>query len=1394
MAGGSDEKLVTALRTSLKETERLRERNRKLEAATREPIAIVGMACRFPGGVDSPETLWNLVAEGRDGVSLFPEDRGWDVASIYDPVPGTEGKTYTREGGFLYGAGEFDAGFFGISPNEALVIDPQQRLLLEVSWEALERAGVDPQSLKGAPVGVFAGLMYHDYAFNSSSGSIVSGRVAYSLGLEGPAVTVDTACSSSLVALHLAVQALRSGECSLALAGGVTVMATPGTFIEFSRQRGLSADGRCKSFAEASDGTGWGEGVGVLVVERLSDAVRNGHTVHAIVRGSAVNQDGASNGLTAPNGPSQRRVIRAALANARLSADQVDAVEAHGTGTTLGDPIEAQALLATYGQDREHPLWLGSIKSNIGHTQAAAGVAGIIKMVEAIRHGVLPKTLHVDEPTPQVDWTEGDVRLLTEPREWPQNGRPRRAGVSSFGISGTNAHVIIEQAPPTEPAPARPPGPARTTPLLLSARSAEALPLQARRLAAHLRTHPDQPPGDIAYSLATSRALLDHRAVILSDDRTTLLTALDALAENQPHPATVTDTARDGKLAFLFSGQGSQRLGMGRDLYEAFPVFAEAFDAVCTELDAHLRGVPHLDRLPGADAGGALGETSEGLPGWAVEVGIGLVGRSLREVVWGDAGALDRTVYAQAGLFAFEVALFRLLESWGIRPDFVAGHSIGEVGAAHVAGVLSLSDAACLVAARGRLMQALPEGGVMVAVEATEDEVASLVTDAVGIAAVNGPRSVVVSGEGVAVERIAEIFVARGRKTSRLRVSHAFHSPLMEPMLDEFRRVVEGLTFTSPSVRVVSNLTGALVTEELGDPEYWVRHVREAVRFADGVRALEAAGATRFLEIGPDGVLTGMAAQSVESEKALLVAALRKDRAEEWTLLAAVAGLHANGASVGWGRLLAGRGRRVDLPTYGFDRRRYWLTDPAAGGHPAALGLTDTAHPLLGAAVTLAGTEGIVLTGRLSVGAQPWLADHAVGGTILFPGAGLVELVVRAGDETGLSRIEELTLQAPLVLQEHGGVAVQVVVGPEEGSGRRPVEVFSRPDDTPDLPWTTHATGTLTAAIPPREEPAGAWPPEDAAAVDLAGLYEELAASGLRYGPVFQGLRAAWRRGDELFAEVALPDTATADRFRLHPALLDAALHTTLLNTDADDGTGPVLPFVWTGVTVHGAGADTARVRLAPSDGGLTLEFTDPDGAPIASVRSLVLRALAPAQLAPDTLFRLDWTPLTTAHGPDVQIHTDLADVATLTSGTVVLAPLPAAPAHTVPEQVRAALHHGLAALQTWTSDDRFAGSRLAVVTSGALDGGDLAQSALWGLVRAARAEDPERFALIDHDGTEASRSRLADAVASGEPEVRIRDGLLSTPRLVRATAPQPETARPWESGGTVLVTGGTGG
>jgi acyl transferase domain-containing protein len=919
----NEEKLTDYLKWVTADLHKTRKRLAEVEAAATEPIAIIGMSCRYPGGVRTPDDLWSLVRSGADGIGDFPVDRGWDLDHLYDADPDRSGTFYARHGGFLHDAHHFDAPFFGISPREATAMDPQHRLLLEASWEALEDAGLDPTELRGSDTGVFAGIMYSDYGArlhtvppeyepflgNGSAASVASGRVSYVLGLRGPAVSVDTACSSSLVALHLAVRALRGGECGLALAGGSTVLSTPGVFIEFSRQRGLAADGRCKAFAAAADGTGFGEGVGVLLLERLSDARRNGHEVLAVVRGTAVNQDGASNGLTAPNGPSQERVIRQALDDAGLTTADVDALEAHGTGTTLGDPIEAQALLATYGQERdaEQPLWLGSVKSNIGHTQAAAGVAGVIKMVQAMRHGMLPRTLHVDEPTPHVDWESGQVRLLTEARPWPERDRPRRCAVSSFGISGTNAHVVLEQAPKTgTPAAGTDTDPV-AVPWVLSARDATALRAQARRLHDHLRGRADREaeprPAEVARALA-ARTAFDHRAVVVGRDQEGLLRAVAAVARGESGPTAATGSGdKDARLGFLFTGQGSQRLGMGRELSEAAPGFRELFADLCAGFDRHLD-------------------------------------RPLRDVVFAaprspEGGLLDQTLYTQCALFAVEVALYRLLESTGLRPDFVMGHSIGELAAAHVAGVFDLDNACELVAARGRAMQAARADGAMAAVEAPESEVLETLVPYDGrvvVAAVNGPSATVISGDADAVADLVKVWRGRGRRTKKLRVSHAFHSPHMESAASELLVAASRLTYTKPHIDVVSNVTGRVaIAGELMSPDYWARHVRHAVRFHDGVRTLEENGVRLFVEIGPDAVLSAMARDCLDTEPLALVPTLRRDRAEPDTLLLALGEAWAHGRDADWRPLLSGTtgpgttDGRLRLPPYAFQHRPYWL-------------------------------------------------------------------------------------------------------------------------------------------------------------------------------------------------------------------------------------------------------------------------------------------------------------------------------------------------------------------------------------------------------------------------------------------------------------------------------------
>ncbi|QUQ65302.1 type I polyketide synthase [Kutzneria sp. CA-103260] len=1163
-----------------------------------DPVAIIAMACRYPGGAGTPDELWRLVAEGTDAIGSFPIDRGWPLDTLFGDDPRRPGTSHTRHGGFLHDAGEFDAAFFGISPREALATDPQQRLLLEMSWELCEQAGIEPGSLRGGPTGVYVGAMFHDYATGATApeaegylgigtaGSVLSGRIAYTFGFTGPAISVDTACSSSLVALHLAAAALHRGECALALAGGVAVMATPATFIEFSRQGGLAPDGRCKSFAAGADGTGWAEGAGLLLMERLSDARRNGHPVLALLRGSAVNQDGASNGLTAPSGAAQQRVIRQALADAGLAADQVDAVEGHGTGTRLGDPIEVNALLATYGRDRSAaaPLLLGSLKSNIGHAQSAAGVGGVIKMIQAMRHGVVPKTLHVTAPSTEVDWTSGAIRLCTEATPWPDRGRPRRAGVSSFGVSGTNAHVIIE-APPPEPAADRPAGRPSAVPWVLSAKSGAALRENAHRLLS-IVDDTGLDPVDVAHSLAT-RTRFTHRAVLVGADNAELVERLRALTECAGSPPT---PAGGGKLALLFTGQGSQRAGMGRELYDSFPVYTAAFDEACAELDAQLAG--HVTH-------------------------------AVRDVVFGelDGDLLDQTSYAQPALFAAQVALFRLLRSFGVRPDLLAGHSIGEVTAAHLAGVLTLADAAALVAARGRLMQALPPGGAMVAVEADERTVARLLRGhehAVAIAAVNGPHATVLSGDEPTVLAIAGELAGRGRRTSRLRVSHAFHSPHMDGMLEDFRSVADQLDFAAPGLPVVSAVTGAPDTD-IANAKYWVEHVRRPVRFADVVHTLADARVSACIEVGPDGVLSAMVHEASPPDRAIAaVPVLRRDRPEVGTLLSALGQADAHGAEVDWAAVLAPwRPKSVQLPGYAFQRERYWLAAATSGSSLASAGLVDMAHPLLGAAIEV--PDGFVYTGRIALSAQPWLADHRIAGATLFPVTGYLELVARVGAELSLDLVDELATTAPLALPTEGGVRLRVVVGAMDDDDRRAVVIDSRPADaTGD--WTRHATATLA----PGAEPAGPpeptvdpWPPADAIGVDVRGMAAPL-SDGTRFGPTFQVLRALWRRGDDAFAELALPldRRADADRFGLHPALLAGALRAIggagLLTAESEFR---LVPASWHGVRLPRTGSAELRVHLVRTGpDSVRMTFVDSTGAPLGAVRRVRLRPVpAPA-------------------------------------------------------------------------------------------------------------------------------------------------------------------------------------
>ncbi|MFJ1991455.1 SDR family NAD(P)-dependent oxidoreductase [Streptomyces asiaticus] len=1464
----NEEKLVEYLKRVSADLHDTRLRLREVEERSHEPVAVVGMACRFPGGVTSPEELWELLVSGVDAIGDFPTDRGWDLENLYHPDPEHYGTSCVRQGGFVE-ADRFDAAFFGISPREALAMDPQQRLVLELAWESLERAGIDPVSLKGTRTGVYAGVSSQDYlsrapripegfeGYATTGGltSVISGRVAYTFGLEGPAVTVDTACSASLVAMHLAVQALRQGECTLALAGGVTSLATPIMFTEFSRQRALAPDGRCKSFAADADGTGFSEGVGLVVLERLSEARRNGHRVMAVIRGSAINQDGASNGLTAPNDVAQERVIGQALANAQLGPGDVDALEAHGTGTKLGDPIEAEALIATYGRNRpaDRPLLLGSLKSNIGHTHAAAGVAGVIKMVMALRHPGLPANLHLDEPTPHVEWEGSGLRLLNEPVEWPRLERPRRAAVSSFGISGTNAHLILEQAPEEDVASSSAVV-GGVVPWVVSGRSVEALRGQAAALAERVGGACELSSVDVGWSLVTARSVFEHRAVVVGADRGGLLAGVEALAGGGSHPGVVWSGvaawAGDVGPVLVFPGQGSQWVGMGAELLEVSPVFA----ARVGECERAL--APFVD--------------------W-----------SLTDVLRGADGAADlgRVDVVQPVLWAVMVSLAAVWAGYGVRPAAVVGHSQGEIAAAVVAGALSLEDGAKVVALRSKALRRLAGGGAMASLGVGEERAGQLLSDlgdqagGVGVAAVNGPSSTVISGPPEQVAAVVAVCQEAGERARLIEVDYASHGPQVEGIREELLEVLAGVRPVvggAVEVAFYSTVAGGRVDAAGLDTDYWVRNLRERVRFADAVEALLSDGHRVFIEASTHPVLLLGMQESFERAgvDAVAVPTLRRDHGGQDQLLHSLAQAFIAGVEVDWRPAFPAdpTPRTVDLPTYAFQHQRYWLDGLSGrGADPTDLGLVAAGHPMLSAAVELADGQGHLLTGRLSARSHGWLADHVVAGAALVPGTAMVEWALRAADEVGCGGVEELALQVPLVLPPSGGVRLQVVVGGPGSDGRRDVRMYSRPDDGADTAagWVCHAEGVLSPppdGSTPVEELGGAWPPAGAKPIDPVDFYEHIAASGYAYGPAFQGLRAVWRDGPDLLAEVALPEAAgERTGFGIHPALLDAALHPVLLTdgspSDAESPDGRVwLPFTWNGVSLWAAGASTVRVRISPYEPSAERERTlrvtvaDALGAPVLSADAVVLRSAEADQLGTaqrpgaDGLFVMDWIPLPVPAppngagrsgehpaadtdwvilGPEDRAPAGAAavchpDPQALISALDTGAPAPAVVLALEPAEAIHARADGMAAdglasaervlglLQGWLAEPRLAEARLVVVTRGAVATGDdpggvapaaesvdVAGAAVWGLVRSAQAENPGRFLLLDLDPhAEVSADLVTDAVARAiemdESQLALRAGRALMPRLVRA-APSAGLAAPVEQSAWRLGLEGAG-
>ncbi|WP_049576882.1 type I polyketide synthase [Nocardiopsis sp. SBT366] len=1412
-------RVTTDLRRTRAELTRLRERDN-------EPIAVVGMGCRLPGGVHSPEALWDLLDSGSDAIGDLPGDRGWDV----EDMRGRPGMS--SGGGFLDDAAGFDAAFFGISPREAEAMDPQQRLMLEVTWESLERAGIDPHSLAETSTGVFTGVSSTDYARTTTSGrvpvpdgaegylmtgtaaSVVSGRIAYTLGLRGPALTVDTACSSSLTSVLLAVRSLRRGECGLALAGGATVMSGPSLFAESARQGVLSPDGRCRAFGAGADGTGFAEGAAALVLERLSDAQRHGHPVLAVIRGGAVNQDGASSGLTAPNGPAQTRVVRAALADAGVVPDDIDAVEAHGTATRLGDPIEADALLDVFGpRPGQDPLWLGSVKSNLGHTQGAAGAVGIIKTVLSLHRGRLPATLYADEPTPLVDWASGGVRPLTAARDWPRGERVRRAGVSSFGISGTNAHIVLEEAPaPGEGGDAAEgtQDPGATGPLirgrtawLLSARDEPALRAQAERLAAHVTDDTERHPDDVARALATTRARFARRGVVVGASDTGELTeGLRALAEGGDSEATVTGTTRrSGRTedpVFVFPGQGSQWSGMARALMTDSPVFAASVDecerALAPLVDWSLSSV--LLEEPGAPA---------------------FTGDNVRADV------------VQPVLWAFLVSLARLWRSAGVEPSAVVGQSQGEVAAACVAGILTLEDGARVVVARSRaLARVAGEGGIAV-VGLNADQAASLIggtEDRLSVAGANGPETCTVAGSIEAVDAFVAAREEEGTFVRRIPVDYTSHCFLMDRVEEEMLTALADLRPRAGTVPFHSTVApsttwtpgyvppGEPVEGTTLDAGYWYRNLRHGVVLEPVIRRLAPTGHA-FVEVGAHPVLSVPLRQTLDAagaDDSPLIHTLRRDEEPRGRFLTALAEAHCQGIGVDWRTVLGAGETRVELPTYPFQRRRYWLEEPRLTGDPSSVGLSSADHPLIGAWTPIGSTGQTLFTGRLDTARTPWLTQHALSGRALLPGTATVELLLRVGRLCDRPEIAELTLSHPLELDPDGpGLAIQVVVEPPDLRGTRAFQLLSAADGRT---WTTHAEGLLdpaTTAPAPASVPPGA----DATALAVTDTYPLFEAMGVQYGPFFRGLREVRTDGSRTWAEAG-PETLPADAATMtgpHPVLLDAGLQSLLLRETGTDETRLLMPFGWSGVRRHGnLTPDRVRVQLTRTgDDTYEVLVSDHLGTPVLSVDSLTVREAAGA-VRPDrdALFHQEWEEVTAADGTvapspgswAATTGTPLAIDRRPEEGTEAPAVVVLGSGHHAsadPEQALERLTGAVDPLRRWVEDDRYAATRFVVLTRGAvrLPGdtdlpSDPSGAALWGLIASAETENPGRFLLLDAD--QADTDLVSAALRTGEPRLAARDGRLHAPRLARSRSEDETGTRPpARSPGWRLDTDGSG-
>lgn len=1398
-----------------------------------EPIAIIGMSCRFPGGIDSPESLWETVREGKDAIGDFPTDRGWNLEHLLGggEVSGAHGTTYSAGGGFLYDAAEFDAAFFNMSPREARITDPQQRIMLELAWEAIERAQIDPLCLRDSRTGVFVGeiwdeygdrflgdLLHTDKGFGEYEGhvsvgnsrGVLSGRISYLLGLKGPAITLDTSCSSSLVAIHLAMQSLRTGETSLALAGGVTVMSAPAFIIDFSRQRALSRDGRSKAFGSEADGMGVGEGAGLILLERLSDAKHHNHPVLAVIRGSAVNQDGTSEGQTAPNQQSQEQLIAEALANAQLQYQDIDVVEAHGTGTVLGDFIEASALLATYGRHRtpERPLRIGSFKSNVGHSQAAAGAGGVIKMVMAMRHAIMPKTLHADTLTPKVDWSSGDVHVLQEHRAWEKNHGPRRSAVSSFGISGTNAHLILEQYLDETPHPQqRRRSEQPTIPLAISAKSAESLRELAGRLRDWITDRPDSPIDDVAWSLIHTRTLHGHRAIAFGTNRDDAIANLNSVSTGHSNPNVSIARARPRKVLFAFPGQGAQWNGMGRELLDK----SAAFAARMNECDEAFR--PHLD--------------------W-----------SIISAVTNEAGVdadLDQVDVVQPCLFAMMVSLDAMWRSLGVEPAGVIGHSQGEIAALCAAGGLTLDEAARVVALRSRALTAISGQGAMASILAPVDDVEAMVghyAGAIGIAAINSARSVVVAGDAVAIQRVLATCASSDIDAQLLPVSYASHSPHVEALETSLRPGLATTRMSAAAVPFYSSLLGNTMDTTTITGDYWYQNLRGQVDFRSAVRAALADGFDTIVEVSPHPVLVPAIEQIAEEAAVDVITSgtIKRNDGSHRRFLDSAGALHAAGVPVDWKTCFAGEPTTIDLPTYPFYRKRYWVDPPRRANVTADE--TSLEHPILKHVTSIGLRDMHVYSGSVSQRTHTWLADHAVHGGAVFPGAAFLEIAMFVGAKEGFAAIDELTIVAPLPVSAEQTIQIQVAVQYLSGQ-RAEFTIHSRATgvDHEKSPWTLHANGFLTRSadsITRKQADQQHWPPYGAVQIDTDAFYEDLRNRGYSYGPTFRGAQRAWIASGRGYVEVCLPSAVT-DReapYVIHPAALDAGIQLCASGALLPVSGGFSLPFSWHEITIPDRRSDLLRVTIdTVGDREVSVLVTSDDGTVITSINSLVIRPItdhlthdaeAPATAEPTAesiaQMEIGWEKARRGeHGgpwPVTDRWTLLGDTASLPMDTEAASWKPsieglvadlhedqAAPpclifvtghrhsrTAALPDTVHDAVVQALSVSQQFLSSDTLRHSCLCIVTYGAVDTGrgeliDPAAAAAWGLIRSIQREDPHRVALVDIEQGKPVDEQLRVALAVGAEQVAVRHGSAYVPRVRRATRSRIdiESSKHWQ-------------